>query len=645
MRIQPLYDLQQEINRLFIAGSKFAKDDPRLLKVAATLEPLGQKAPVFKKLTDSIRDLAAADSQSSAGKLADLGTLLYSILYTQGEPLAEGVAKSPQVPLFDLAEVDTTRSYAELARVRELTTASSGRLEAAQEAFQDGVFADFRTYSVLDALLSDRYTELAEYVTGTVMPAAGKAIIPVLLKNFRYENTVPNVRRLRILRTLDAPQLPVMVEKIFAESLPDLQVEAIPYLGRTADNEAMLLQLAGDRNKKVRAAAYFGLAVLATPVAVEKLLEVFEDPKRTGKHFPAAEALGQVVTTDVKVAARAIAVVDQSYEKLAIFGTPKSALTDLLAKFGLAGEQSGKKATLQTAYNQLNECLGEFLVDLRVLRGKECAETYEYLARILTDERMTHFVRRYVDKAESGTQARYFAERVKSELAATMGEVFTSLDAEAVLDFYRKHIAVMTGEVWRPLWRAYFLKAAATWPEEQLLGSFEAAIRDGHVTGEDIFDVFSAGVRHNGRNAPLDESYGTIGPRWVELLYTLCQKHPDQRGSLHALRLLHGVEPADSERLNNLLASMPVGEESYQRDMFRIRLLAARKHPNRFGIVHRMLSENPNLSFAAFVEDLGDFWRDHPKEYLEKYRKLTEKLKNKTAFVTILGHLEGKDDA
>ena len=52
--MKPLYDLQQELNRLFIAGSKFAKNDPRLQKHIPILKKLGEKAPVFNKLAQEV---------------------------------------------------------------------------------------------------------------------------------------------------------------------------------------------------------------------------------------------------------------------------------------------------------------------------------------------------------------------------------------------------------------------------------------------------------------------------------------------------------------------------------------------------------------------------------------------------------------
>lgn len=85
MRIQALYDLQQEIDRLYIAGSKFAKDDPRLAKQLPVLNKLGEKAPVFKKLAQNVEELIQSNALKSSEKLLDTGGLLYSVLYTQGE--------------------------------------------------------------------------------------------------------------------------------------------------------------------------------------------------------------------------------------------------------------------------------------------------------------------------------------------------------------------------------------------------------------------------------------------------------------------------------------------------------------------------------------------------------------------------------
>ena len=50
MKIQVLSDLNTEINRLFVAGGKYAKGDARVAKLLPTLQKMGEKAPTMKRL-------------------------------------------------------------------------------------------------------------------------------------------------------------------------------------------------------------------------------------------------------------------------------------------------------------------------------------------------------------------------------------------------------------------------------------------------------------------------------------------------------------------------------------------------------------------------------------------------------------------
>lgn len=179
MRLQPLYDLQQEINRLFIAGSKFAKGDPRLQKHIPILQKLGEKAPVFSKLAKDIEELLNTDAQQSSEKLMTISTLLYSILYTQGELVEADVEEAAQTPNIPLDEVNTEYSYLQLKPVMQaLTTSNSGRLEILKDALERNVFNDSRTYQYLDIALGDKYAELCDYVEKTIIPKVGKPIAP-----------------------------------------------------------------------------------------------------------------------------------------------------------------------------------------------------------------------------------------------------------------------------------------------------------------------------------------------------------------------------------------------------------------------------------------------------------------------------------
>jgi hypothetical protein len=272
MKLQSLYDLQQEINRLFIAGSKFAQGDPRLQKHIPILNKLGEKAPVFKKLATGIEDLLQAGAQQAADKLREVSTLLYSVLYTQGETVETDVEEKMQIPVMNIRDVNTKHSYLQLKPVIEaLTHAHSGRLEILKDAFERKIFEDSRTWHYLDFALADKYSELVDYIEKTIIPSIGKPLLPFLLQNFRYEDKTEQVRRFRLLAQLKYAEIPVMTEKILSESLPALQAEAIAILSDSPENEALIIQLADDKNKRVREAAYQALAKLNTRASLEKL--------------------------------------------------------------------------------------------------------------------------------------------------------------------------------------------------------------------------------------------------------------------------------------------------------------------------------------------------------------------------------------
>ena len=239
--MKPLYELQQELNRLFIAGSKFAKNDPRLQKHIPILKKLGEKAPVFNKLAQDVEELLQLDAQQSAEKLLSLSTLLYSVLYTQGTTTEEGVAVADQVPNVALADVNTQYSYLQLKPVLQaLTQSNSGRLETVKDAYERGIFKDSRTFGYLSFALADKYSELADYIMEVVIPASGKAMLPFLVADFKLEDKVENVRRLRLLYKLGYAEVDAFIDKIFAESLPNLQAEAIAILSDKKDEKTLL---------------------------------------------------------------------------------------------------------------------------------------------------------------------------------------------------------------------------------------------------------------------------------------------------------------------------------------------------------------------------------------------------------------------
>ena len=299
--MKPLYDLQQELNRLFIAGSKFAKNDPRLQKYVPILKKLGEKAPIFNKLAQEVEALLQVENAQAAEKLLNVSTLLYSVLYTQGVTLEAEATKESQVPTIQLADVNTTYSYLQLKPVLQaLTQSNSGRLEILQDAFERKIFDDSRTYGYLSYALADKYSELAYYVENTIIPACGKAMIPFLIADFRLEDKNENVRRLRLLYQLGYAEIGTLVDKIFSENLPNLQTEAIDIIADKKDEqtEAFIISLTGDKNKAVRGAAYSALAKLATQRSIDKLYELYNTNKQKGNAELLASAISIVAAPE-----------------------------------------------------------------------------------------------------------------------------------------------------------------------------------------------------------------------------------------------------------------------------------------------------------------------------------------------------------
>jgi hypothetical protein len=294
MKLLPLYDLQQEINRLFVAGSKFAKDDPRLQKQAAVFNKLGEKSPVFKKIAEGIESLVKAESSDSPGILLEISTLLYAVLYTQGETVDTEQQESELIPAIPLKYVYTNKSYLALRSLIEtLSLQKEGRLlySSMRAAFENGQFNDFRIYHLYDAALSDYHTEFADYIETTVIPAIGTPMIPFILKNFNCEGSLDDIRRFRILRRLGYSKIPEMVNEILAGKSVFLQAEVVKTLSSDPKNEELLIKLAGDKQKPIRLAAYEALANLNTEMAQRTLVELFVSSR---KKSDAAE-LGEVL--------------------------------------------------------------------------------------------------------------------------------------------------------------------------------------------------------------------------------------------------------------------------------------------------------------------------------------------------------------
>ena len=598
--MKPLYELQQELNRLFIAGSKFAKNDPRLQKHIPILKKLGEKAPVFNKLAQDVEELLQLDAQQSAEKLLSLSTLLYSVLYTQGVTTEEGAAVADQVPNVALADVNTQYSYLQLKPVLQaLTESKSGRLETVKDAYERGIFKDSRTFGYLSFALADKYSELADYIMEVVIPASGKAMLPFLATDFKLEDKVENVRRLRLLYKLGYAEVDGLIDKIFAESLPNLQAEAIAILSDKKDEktEDFIISLTSDKNKTIRGAAYKALAKIGTQRCIDKLYELYSNNKQKGNGELLAEAIASVpLATHYQPF---LQKVRERFEAL------------------LSMDEADEKA-LTAAFERLP-------IEWEILKNKDYPETYVLLGDILSNKRF--------DAMAKKRSASHY------NIAPCLNEILNTLDDNKVLDFYEQYATNVFSNTWTSqlavnyLYR--FLDSKERFSKEKLYEVFAPQFNKA-INARDMIEALAGTaysysysnyiVKYTDRELLAKEK---LDPRWADLLCNyLAGSRVDNSFNTDALMVLDRIEE-DSERVNYLITKALAKSSAYTIERL-YRLIIKRNMPNKFEVLYESLAKMPKNNllyyYRTIVED-DDFWKPFPKEYAQKFRELHEKTK------------------
>ena len=591
--MKPLYDLQQELNRLFIAGSKFAKNDPRLQKHVPILKKLGEKAPVFNKLAQEVEALLQVESTQAAEKLLGVSTLLYSVLYTQGVTVEAEATKESQIPTIQLANVNTTYSYLQLKPVLQaLTQSNSGRLEILQDAFERKVFDDSRTYGYLSYALADKYSELTYYVENTIIPACGKAMLPFLIADFRLEDKNENVRRLRLLHQLGYAEIGTLVDKIFSENLPNLQAEAINIIADKKDEqtEAFIISLTGDKNKAVRGAAYSALAKLGTQRSIDKLYELYNTNKQKGNAELLAEAIAKVAAPEYFLPF--VEKIQERYQQL------------------LTIDDSDEKA--------LSAAFERFVIDIDILANKDCKGVYALFAEMLQN------------KEFNARRKKVFKNTYDSTANNIMG-VLNTLNSDKVLAFYDTHKQLLTyTNGYSDMWINYFYSAFKNehYSKEKLFEVFSSQLGKSAAT-EEILRAFS-GIEGSYAYNSFKESkvrVDRLDPRWVNTFYSFIESLKKLNNSYtHIVLFILDALEGTSQRLDDLL--LKALSQSYSDDMIWLyRLILKRNFPNKFELIYHSLEKIKagNSYYYLYYLSNSDFWNQFPKEYVEKFRALAKK--------------------
>ncbi|MDR0271124.1 HEAT repeat domain-containing protein [Paenibacillus sp.] len=270
-----LMELNEEIRRLYIAGSDLAAGDYRLKRLLPSFQQLGERAPVFKKLAEGISDLVDASGggsdADSARSLQDVNLLLQSVLHTQGKASAEGET----APLKTESLLLPTRmSYRKLSAVRTaLTTRGGGRYEIIQEAYREGLFSDLRLLPLAVEALSDPYAEIADFAMTDILPSYGPEIVPHLLESFQPSGGRLESRKLTVIAKSGGKDVLNVVYEAAVSGSDEVRTTAIRLLAGCTEYEQALLDFSRDKKKGIREAAYNALAESGWDSAVERLYE------------------------------------------------------------------------------------------------------------------------------------------------------------------------------------------------------------------------------------------------------------------------------------------------------------------------------------------------------------------------------------
>lgn len=606
MKIQALYDLQQEINRLFIAGSKFSQDDPRLLKLVPVFEKMGEKAPVFKKIAGDIDELTRTNAQESASKLMAISTLLYAVLYTQGEDIVANQKQEAQSPSFDIQEIQTSNSYLTLKPIiTALTQSNSGRLEILEDAYKRNIFRDFRLMPYLDQALGDKYSELADYIAEPIASQAGKMLIPFLLTSFKYEDKTENVRRLRILDKLHYTDIQDIIDNIFSNNLPNLQEEAINILAKNPNNEQFIIQLADDKNKQVREAAYKALSNYNSETSLKKLVNAFKNLKNN-------KSLNALVS--------ALSRSSMPY----FFKEVNDHFNEKLENFIQLDPAAEEKIVLDK--------LEEIAVGFELFANKDRKEVYELFDKFLLSETINNRIQ---------SKKSIFNEPAQ-DVAYSISYVLNSFDKVNRLHYLEQIVPKMAKDNWQvPIFRNYFYAAFANnLSSDKIFNLFKTAYAKGFIDESDLFNIVypQTGYLVPEETAPRPPQQ-VLSKQWIPVLYERLREMKNWNENLTRLfQLIHITEQNNTSELNVFLRER-IQKETLRKAENLFQLVMDREVSDRFELIFNALA-NHNTSYYYSTITNADYWNLFPKEYAEKIRTM-----NLTKKITIFNEIADKIDA
>ncbi|MDR2736797.1 MAG: hypothetical protein LBB49_04470 [Gracilibacteraceae bacterium] len=272
MALPILIDLEQEITRLMIAGSPHAKGDPRLKKFIPALEKLAEKAPVMATLAQRLTALVEGDEKTGPEALLSVGTVITSIMYTQGSSETDA-----DIMAFDYEDKPLALTRIHYSRLHEVIEVleSGGQKHSGllTRLLERGDHKDPRLYPSYVKAVTDVKSPISSFVCEKILPDIGADIAPFLLAEFDAKGSKRHARILRVLRMIMGKDAAPLAEKALAEGAPPVMTEALLTLGQDPAYEETLIAYTSDRKGEIRGAALAGLAIMGSDQGAMLLLE------------------------------------------------------------------------------------------------------------------------------------------------------------------------------------------------------------------------------------------------------------------------------------------------------------------------------------------------------------------------------------
>lgn len=277
----PLYSLQSEVNRIFIAGSKFAIGDPRIKKQLPQLEKLGEKVPIIKKIKEETEKLLESTTENASDNLFKLSILLYSVINSitdsKFEEEKQDIIKDKNYKNQETIQV--TMPYSIYLDIKQMLLGD----KKADYDFLESILTkenlkDFRIMPhILKSIDSKKYA-LSEFILKKIFPLLDDKAIPYLLESFDMtKNTISNANKLKAIYDIEPNFDDDLLKKIIEDNDASEQCKIVA-IEKLIDMqyEYLLLPLIKDRKKSIREAAFTSLSKMGSQSWIDEGLKILD---------------------------------------------------------------------------------------------------------------------------------------------------------------------------------------------------------------------------------------------------------------------------------------------------------------------------------------------------------------------------------